>query len=180
MDQSESQKEFFITYLEALRDSDDRGALAALRRGLGKRPGETPEMFRYVVPRLPTGLRPWEEICYYTVASLFAMHPQAGGSGNMGAHLAAIRAQNEGKSSSLEQRFTVLLSTHTDDLPNHLRQIVSLLKSYGVPVNWGQLLADIRSWDFPESATRTKNAWARAFWGYAAVNSPADLSSAHS
>ena len=43
----------FITYLEELRDREDRGALAALRRGLGQPPGSAVEMYRYVVPWLP-------------------------------------------------------------------------------------------------------------------------------
>ena len=39
----------FVTYLQSLAEKDDRGALAALRRGLGQSPGSVPDTFRYVV-----------------------------------------------------------------------------------------------------------------------------------
>ena len=50
-----SQAERFIQDLEKLADDKngkkpDRSALAALRRGLGKSPGEVSEVHRYIVP----------------------------------------------------------------------------------------------------------------------------------
>ena len=53
MTESNETKLPFIAYLETLRDREDRGALASLRRGIGRRPGEAPEVMRYVVPWVP-------------------------------------------------------------------------------------------------------------------------------
>lgn len=169
------QQSPFITYLEGLVKREDRGGLAALRRGLGKPPGTSLEMARYVVPFLPRE-RPWTEDAYYLVAALFAYWHQgrdavaASPPENFGgslARLAAIRAEKKGEKRgsdpSLEARFTGLLKSHRDDLPVHLRQAVGLLNSRDIPVNWQQLLKDILNWDHEDQFVQ--RAWARAFWG---------------
>jgi len=155
-----SQTEEFIRYLDSLRE--DRAALAALRRGLGQPPGTVADMYRYVVPWLSDDTPRWREAAFYTVAALFAYHPQSGGSGNMGRHFARARGLL-GDDTAIERRFTVLLSAHADDLPFGLRQAVSFLKSKEVPVNWQQLLADILNWRHPDGFVQRR--WARGFWG---------------
>ena len=82
----ERRNQPFVEFLEGLRD--DRGALAALRRGLGQPPRTEAGMYRYVVPWLPEDTKPWREAAYYQIAALFACHPAAGGTGNMGNHFA--------------------------------------------------------------------------------------------
>lgn len=149
----------FIRYLEGLRDN--RGALAALRRGLGQRPGTMTEMYRYVVPWLPADAAPWLETAYYLVAALFAYHPAAGGTGNVGDHF--VRARDpHGSDMAVERRFNVLLSAHPDDLGVFLRQAVSFLRSKNVPVNWHQLLRDVMAWGHPDRYIQRE--WAQAFW----------------
>ena len=152
----------FITYLEGLRD--DRGALAAMRRGLGQPPGTVADMYRYVVPWLPDDAKPWHEAAYYQIAALFAYHPKAGGTGNMGNHFARTRDQ-QGDNTAIERRFTALLAAHPDDVDTYLRQAVSFLGSKEVPVNWHQLLSDLLAWGHP--AHYVQQQWARAFWGRA-------------
>jgi CRISPR system Cascade subunit CasB len=156
----------FITYLEGLRD--DRGALAALRRGLGQSPGTVAGMYRYVVPWLPDDVPSWLEDAYYLVAALFAYHPDAGGAGNMGDHFARARGP-QGDDTAIERRFTALLAAHPDDLGFYLRQAVSFLKSKEVPVNWHQLLSDVLGWGHPGRYVQRR--WASAFWGRSAEES---------
>jgi len=151
----------FITYLEGLRE--DRGALAALRRGLGQPPGTVTSMYRYVVPWLGDDVPAWREAAYYTVAALYASHPAPGGKGNMGAHFSQARGQ-QGSDAAIERRFTTLLAAHPDDLDTYLRQAVSYLRSKEVPVNWHQLLSDVVAWGHPDRYVQKR--WARAFWGH--------------
>jgi CRISPR system Cascade subunit CasB len=150
----------FITYLEGLRD--DRGALAALRRGLGQPPGTVASMYPYVVRWLGDDVPPWREEAYYLVAALFAYHPAEGGTGNMGDHFARTR-QPQGDDTAIERRFTALLAAHPDDLGFSLRQAVSFLKSKEIPIKWQQLLSDVLNWGHPERYVQQQ--WARAFWG---------------
>jgi CRISPR system Cascade subunit CasB len=153
----------FITYLESLRD--DRAALAALRRGLGQPAGSVPDMYRYVVPWLPAEAPARLEDATYMVAALFAYHPAAGGTGNMGDHFAHTR-DPQGDNTAIERRFIALLAAHPDDLGFYLRQAVSFLRSKEVPVNWHQLLSDVLAWSHPDRYVQKR--WARAFWGRSA------------
>jgi len=161
---SEKKEHYFIIYLQSLVEKDDRGALASLRRGLGQKPGSTPEMYRYIVPLLPKEPYRSQEEAFYLIAALFASHPKSTNKGNLGNHLAVART--EGNEQALERRFTALLSAHPDDLPDYLRQTISLLKSKEVPVNWSELLYNLQSWSHPEYGDRVRKNWATAFWGY--------------
>lgn len=151
----------FIGYLEQLAEREDRGALAALRRGLGRPPGTVAEMFSYVVPHLPSKLGRDRENDYYLIAALFAYHPAPGGRGNMGDHMA--QAYSEANEDALDRRVTALLAAHVDDLPYQLRQAVSFLKSKDIPVDWDQLLRDLQGWDHPDRYVQ--RSWANAYWG---------------
>lgn len=150
----------FIEYLESLRDN--RGALAALRRGLGQPPGAVADMYRYVVPWLPKDVSRRREMDYYLIAALFAYHPDTGGIGNMGAHFARTK-DPQGDTTAIERRFTALLAAHPDDMPTYLRQAVSFLRSKEVPVNWHQLFYDLQRWDYDHRPVQRE--WARYFWG---------------
>ncbi len=158
---TEQKNHPFIDHLLSLASKQDRGALAALRRGLGRPPGAAAEMFRLVEPFLPQKRSTNQENAYYLVAALFALHPVATQSGNLGAHMA--QARTPAGEEALERRFTVLLAAHPDDLPDYLRQAVSFLKSKDVPVNWNQLFWDLHQWDAEDRRVQKK--WASAFWG---------------
>lgn len=164
MAETESSTHPFVEYLESLAAQQQRGDLAALRRGLGRPPGTVPEMFRYVVPYLPLNAPPWTEAAYYVVASLFAFHPLPAHQGNLGDAMAAARTA--GHEDALERRFTILLASHPDDLPGHLRQAISLLRSKEIPVNYHQLLWDVQNWGHPTYGDRVRRSWATAFWRY--------------
>lgn len=160
-----TQPHNFVTYLETL--ADDRAARAALRRGLGQPPGTVPDMFPYIVRRLPNTVHPgsWEERCYYLIAALYAWHPVSAGTGNLGDHFARTLDPDPGRNEATERRFTALLTAHPDDLHFHLRQAISFLRSRDeIPVNWHQLMWDLRDWGYPEQRNRVQRRWAGQFW----------------
>jgi CRISPR type I-E-associated protein CasB/Cse2 len=166
-----------IRALQTLAEQGDRGALAALRRGLGQPPGTAPEMYRYVVPYLPAHPDRILETACYLVAALFALHPASTPTGDIGSHLASTLKPDE-ESDALERRFTILLASHFDDLPGYLRQAVSYLKSKDIPVNWDQLLRDLRAWDHESRYVQKR--WAASFWGRnKPVENPQETSTNH-
>ncbi len=149
-------QERFIAHLEKLRDQEDRGALATLRRGLGRESGTTPAMYPLVIPWVPT--HPFVENAAFLMAALFALHPQPGGQGTLGSAFAQVASF----SASVEQRFVALLNCHRDDLPDHLRHAISLLRSKEIPVDWKRLLRDVLAWD--HDSRYVQRNWAREFW----------------
>jgi len=162
MNEIPSRNEAFIHYLESLASGQNRGALAALRRGLGQPPGTAAEMYPYVIPWLGDEPPAWRERAYYLTAALFAFHPSSTREGNLGNAFAHCR-DPQGNNDALERRFTNLLSAHPDDLAMYLQQAISFLKSKEIPVNWQQLLDDLQSWGHPERYVQRR--WAQAFWG---------------
>src|SRR5688500_11034583 len=138
----QTRDERFIEALVVLYEQEDRAALAALRRGLGNPPGETMEMYPYVAP-FTQGMTRKQEDAYYLIAALFGLYPGESWTSsesrlrtNLGASLQWFA--NESSSESVERRFVSLLNAHADDLSEHLRQTISLLKSKDIPVDWRQ------------------------------------------
>jgi CRISPR type I-E-associated protein CasB/Cse2 len=186
----------------ALTNELNRAALARLRRTLGKPIDAATDAYPYVVAW--TGdASGWREECYYLVAALFAFYPQRswhhetelrsrernfGASflkleqkmrnGEAGAEAANTRLKN------LERRFTSLLVSRRDDLPERLRYAVSLLKANEIAIDWVQLLRDLWRWKSGEQAvssrrehaSTTQRDWAKSFWR---LQSPKDFPLAH-
>lgn len=161
-------EDHFVAALEKFVKEDDRAPLAALRRGLGKSPGEAAEALRYVLPHMPRGATQWDEDAYFLTGTLFALHQinwladedSLKDMSNLGASFARLNSKVEGD--SVEKRFVALLNCHRDDLPTHLRHAVSLLKSKDVPIDWALLLRDVRKWNREDRGVQRR--WARAFW----------------
>jgi CRISPR system Cascade subunit CasB len=148
-----------ITRLYHLADTEDRGALAALRRGAGKRPGTETATFPHVVPFIPEGdqglHRAWP---YFCVASLFALHPErTNWEEGFGTSYHKLK-----ESDSRDARFRAMLNAHESDLPNLLRQAVRQLASNGTPIDWASLLRDLRGWGHPDQYVQRR--WAQQFW----------------
>jgi len=64
-----------------------------------------------------------------------------------------------------------LLMSRRDDLPERLRHAIRLLESYKVPIDWVQLLNDLRWWGNNEQAysahrpvQSVQRRWANSFW----------------
>lgn len=156
-----------VGYLKGLAKAQDRAALAHLRRGLGKKPGESMEMYRYVGRFVGEKTNRSYDRAVFLTAALFADYWDAGqNAGNLG-HSVKMLAQKTG-SDSIEKRFVALLDADGEDIHYYLRQIIALLKSHAIPVNWNRLFDDITYWDYPER--RVQKRWARSFWGSADTN----------
>jgi CRISPR system Cascade subunit CasB len=123
-------------------------------------------MHRHVLPWVPSGLPQYQEDWYYMVASLFATHRvdwqgEAGnGRSSLGASFAQLARRTD--SQGVERRFMALLECDAEDLPEHLRHAVSLLKAHEVAVDWAELLRDVLRWDSDERCIQRK--WARTYW----------------
>lgn len=156
------QDDPFITYLLGLYEKDARGALAALRRGLGQERNMAREMFPYVIPRIPGNAQPDR---YFTVAALFAWHPRHQRGGNLGDSFRQLRVRlGEGHEQSVDRRFASLLSGAEEDLPDRLRTAVGMLRSNDIPVDWSRLLWDLMPGRWDDPARRIQWEWARSYW----------------
>lgn len=150
--------------LEARDDGPARAGLAALRVGLRSQYGHCVEAMPHVTPYL--GERETDnDRWFFAIATLFALHPQDQPQReSLGGTFARLRKESD----SIEKRFQLLLACDEENLWEQLVQIVSLLKSKNVPVNWFRLLDDLtrNNWDDPERPIQLR--WARDFYKPAA------------
>ncbi len=164
MDELEDRIRRFIGYLCGLTQEgrEDRGALAELRSGLGRAPGEAPRMHRHVVPFIGEATWPSDR-WFYVVGALFAWHPRHEPGRSLGECFGSLR-RADGISESAEARFVALLGSHPDDLPGRLREAIGLLRSAdSAPApDWVRLLRDLTQWDHPDRYVQMR--WARDFY----------------
>lgn len=157
------------------REAANRASLAELRRGLGRSPGEAPGAYREVLALLDDAeaSTQFEDACF-RVATLYALYPENSGTPrpvahghrrNLGGSLRLLVGKDERKLGA-ERRVIALLNCHKDDLDEHLRHAVSLLRADEKPIDWRQLLSDLRGWS--DEDRHVQRAWARAFWGFSA------------
>lgn len=156
--------EEFIQMLTGFHRQENRAALAMLRRGLGKQPGEAMEVYRYIGNFAANTKSKTHEDALHTVATLFGLYPSDSRTGNqfdsnLGASVSELSVKTNGD--SIEKRFVALLNAHSDDLPDHLRQMIGLLKANDVKINWLQLLNDLNWWDGDKRDVQRR--WAKSF-----------------
>ncbi len=171
MDQARTDRRSrFVAYLARLGESEDRGSLAVLRRSLGQRPGMIAEASAIVEPFLLPGSSTEEVRTFYLVAGLFALHPVVTDArwSNLGTSLRAIRQRGETteEDPGVARRFTAVLDARDDAVGVHLRNLVTLLhaRSEPTPINFVQLLQDLRRWD--DTDRHVQRQWAAGFWGH--------------
>lgn len=151
------------SFLERLvRFKDDRGMMANLRCILvaNKKHRAWPALHRL-------GIVVDDDIAAF-VAGLYATHPETTSNGNFGATCKAIERQrgdrktDDNKLTPTERRFQHLLSAETgEELRQRVLRLVLMAKSEGVPVNYEQLLRDIKWWERNGNA---KTKWAASYW----------------
>ncbi len=157
MSSDEKQKSFIGHFLALAKEGqEDRGALADLRSGLGKEPGEMARVHKHVVPYLPE--KSYNDRWYYVTAALFGSFHKHQSGRSLGTAFRTLRT----KSDSMEARFVALLNAHPDDLDDHLRHAISLLKANEQPLDWFRLLEDLLQWDHPEGHVQLR--WAQDFY----------------
>src|SRR5579872_5368279 len=134
-----SAKEYpLVTRLIELARKEDRGALAALRTGLGKPPGAAGRMLPIVAPFLSSDEGPATRAAFIT-AALFAKHPKHAEIGSLGASLwkatkrEGVNPDGKHGEAGVEARFAAALDADPEDLPRHLDGLVSLCESAGEP-----------------------------------------------
>jgi CRISPR system Cascade subunit CasB len=166
-----------VSWLRGLADREDRGRLAALRRGLLLEPHQFYELYRVVPPQFLEGIGREETERRLMVAILFAAHPKsfpeeqlALRPRNFGESLRMLADRKRGASTDpeeglpepLKRRLDALLAAPADELFYHLRQVISLLKAEEIPVDWDQLLRDLRGWGREDR--RVQWEWSRSFY----------------
>ena len=151
-----------IHYLKDRYEKKDRATLATLRNGLREKDCRSMEMYQFLGKFLSDSTSQNYEDAVFIVSALFASYSQAKNvKGNLGDSLREYQRKTE--SESVEKRFVSLLNAERDELSTYLRNIINLLKSQEIGVNWEKLFNDIQQWNTDNRFVQTR--LARSFWG---------------
>lgn len=154
------------------------GALARLRRGVGRTPGFDYTLEAYLsVPDRLLGYRPADdteatdaEYATHDAVTLYALHQQSRrermhvtgpGLGTAMATLVRVATGPEG----VRRRFAALgtASTYTEGI-HHLRGLITMLREHQIPLDYGLLADDLRTLRRSEYQASVQAIWGREYF----------------
>ena len=172
----------FIDELRTIQ-KHDRGRMSALKRNAGEVLLGRGTAWFYGLLKTPIQKRNRE--VYYLIATLFDFNRRVSNQGDFGQALLQL-CKNMKREPKDFRRFHILLDAELDrvhdpddpespwadgggELAFRLRQMVKLMASKEVGINWPDLLVDLCSWSHPNRRVQKK--WARSFFGDATPSS---------
>ncbi len=161
-----------------------RAGLAKLRRGIGKEPGELPELFEIFLEGMPEtfygqGSDPsYSEWAIYTALTLFALHQQGqdrpmslgrdkedNENGNsLGAAVGLLVNRDSEREPAIKRRFDAVITAEFTELAYHARGIIQLLKTEAIPLDYPQLAEDLFWYQFDEQRNRVRLRWGEDYY----------------
>ncbi|KAI4440792.1 type I-E CRISPR-associated protein Cse2/CasB [Schaedlerella arabinosiphila] len=176
-------KKIYLLQAEAALGSG-KAMMANLRRGIGREPGELPQLFGVILSDMPeefiseSGIATKEEWVCYTALTLYALHQQGYDIGSMPMHakekasigtaLRSLASTYEGDSNAeprmLQRLQTLATAIDMKELAHHLRGIIQLLKSKGIPLNYEILAGDLYEMQFSERKKQVCLRWGQDFY----------------
>lgn len=153
--------------------------LAELRRGIGKAPGEIPQLWGYFLESMPEEFYGEEkpsraEWAVYTAITLFALHQQGKDPEKEPMHrpeqtfgkAVAMLIKDDDDRERISRRFyTVATSSSMEELSHYMRSIVQLLRAEGIGLDYSKLARDIFYFQFPERISSVRLKWGQDFYG---------------
>lgn len=162
-------------------DSKRRAALASLRRGAGREPGEVPEAWGVVLERMPyelynaSGRLSAAEIAVYNALTLYALH-QEGKDAQLqcmhheGVSLgnAVARLGSDDDKERIWKRFLrVATAPDIKEAVYFLRNIIQLLRAAGIGFDYGELAKDLYFLQYETAADNVRLKWSQSFYSTA-------------
>jgi CRISPR system Cascade subunit CasB len=165
--------------------------LAKLRRGLGRAPGDVPELWRFHVTMNADGRLTDSFVAEHHALTLFGLHQQSqgrpmhrGGVG-LGAAMRALRDKNTGDDAgdgkpkwdridAVDRRFSAAATaTSRHELVLHLRGLITQLRGIGQGLDYTLLYRNLARWEYPESAAEVRRRWGMQYFVDRPIKTPA-------
>lgn len=161
-----------------MKYSGGKAKLARLRRGVGKEPGELPELWGFFLCEIPDNMlsRDGEptraEWAIYLSLTLFAVHQQSKSESvhaekiSLGKAAAGLLDEktDEERERVMRRFGPVLTAKDMPELSHHLRCFVELLRAKGINLDYVQLAMDIFEFQFEDSKKKVQLLWAQDFY----------------
>lgn len=169
----------------SMHESAVKATLAHLRRGVGKHPATYPVTWEATFQDLPDELKgygtqaSYGELAVHTALTLFAMHQQSSDLRTQLMHkegdsigramgiLSRVKAKDSKDkiNDAVKKRFDKLATADSlEELSNHLRGTVQLLRSEGIGLDYQKLAEQLYNFQFIESRDGIRLNWGRDFY----------------
>lgn len=176
---------------KGLESGSTKASLAQLRRGIGKKPGELPELWGAFLKDLPeelmlkTDVPSRAEWAVYTALTLFALHQQGhsepmneqGEKHRLGRAVRKL-VPDSGEDSNEEEsdeedsneksvKLKLSLAANSDDMTElayRLRTLVSLLSSESIKLDYVDLAGDLFLFQYENQADYVRLKWGQDFY----------------
>lgn len=165
--------------LQEKENSGGKATLARLRRGIGKTPGEIPELWGIFLNELPArltsnnGIPTSAEWAVYISMTLFAMHQQGSSDSvhaegiSFGKAVAGLMDENtDEERGRIMRRFAPIITAK--DMPefsHHMRCMIQLFKANEkIHLDYVKLAEDIYDFQYEESRKKVQLRWGQDFY----------------
>ncbi|MCM1210682.1 MAG: type I-E CRISPR-associated protein Cse2/CasB [Blautia sp.] len=163
---------------KTLEQSSSKAHLAQLRRGIGKRPGELPELWGLFLKNLPeelmgkNGQPSYAEQAVYTALTLFALHQQghsepmnAEGEENRIGRAARKLVKSEEDEEDVRMKLSIVAkSDDMTELSYYLKTIVKLLGNSDIKLDYVNFAKDLYWFQFENHTDRIRLKWGQDFY----------------
>lgn len=171
-------KRRIFVWSNALDSGTTKAELAALRRGLGKKPGEIPSLWGSFLLDLPEPLMSKSdepspaEWAIYVSLTTYALHQQGhaesvnrnGYQYSLG-HAVGKLVENEDAMERVKRRFSCMASSdEMVELSYHIRTIIQLLRAGNIELDYSDLAKDLYLFQCGDSANNVRLKWGRDFY----------------
>ena len=164
-------------------ESHVRAQLANLRRGIGRKPGDMPELWGMLFAEMPeemlsqNGQPTREEWAIYTALTLYALHQQGckiseqnmhaaeKPENRLGRAVARLVKDEENDRERIARRFNAFATA--DDIltaEHHLRGLIQLLRAEEIPLDYVHLAENLYDFQNPDSRPSVRLEWGQDFY----------------
>lgn len=156
-----------------------KATLAKLRRGIGKTPGSSPDIWEDTIGRLPESLQGeynkpnYAEWASHLAITFFAFHQQSLDIKDKQMHKEgetlgrAVRklVTSPEDEARIKRRFDqVATADSQEELAHHLRGLISLLRAGEIPLDYAALARDLYLYQIEEARDGVRLRWGRDFY----------------
>lgn len=156
--------------------SANRAALARLRRGVGRTPGEMPELWGMLLNGLPeelmsdSGQPTQAEWAIYTSLTLFALHQQSQNRSaheegvSLGSAVRKLVARPEDMERVKRRLDAMVTAQSVTEITYYLRGLIQLMRTPLIPLDYGALCNDLYWVQLLDLAPAVKLRWGQDFY----------------
>lgn len=160
------------------QSKENTKVLAELRRGIGKEPGEMPQLWGYYLHSMPEEFygetEPSRaEWAVYVALTLFALHqqgknpqtePMQKDGQSIGKALSYL-VHSEDDLERITRRFNIIATASSvEELFHYMRSAIQLLRGEHIGLDYAKLAGDIYCFQFPELISNVRLRWGQDFY----------------